>query len=486
MNLDRLTVADTATLRDAMITIDGNALGIVFVTDADGVLRGVLTDGDVRRLVLVATSLDVAVGTVMNRQFVSLPSSVSSPEVLSKLTSKVRVLPLVDDAGRPVDYATLSRHSRIPMAEPNLQGRELEYVTECISSNWISSQGRFVRQFEEAFASYVGVEHAVSTTSGTTALHLTLLAHGIGPGDEVVVPNLTFAATANSVIHAGATPVLVDVLPTTWNLDPAEVRSALTERTRAIMPVHLYGLPADMDAMRTLAGEAELVLIEDAAEGLGARWRGEPVGCLGDAGAFSFFGNKLMTTGEGGMALFRDGGAAARARQLRDHGMDTKRRYWHLEVGYNYRMTNVQAAIGLAQLERIDYLVGEKKRIAAEYRTSLAEVEHFRLPHDGPPEENIHWMFSVTLEAGAALDARTMVARLNDLGIDARPFFHPLHQMPPYVEYGTRGSYPVSTQLAESGISLPSSPSLDSDRITYIAEVLQRLLSPLASGNLGK
>ena len=234
----------------------------------------------------------------------------------------------------------MSRSHVLPVMEPSLNGNELQYVIDCIKTGWISSQGLYVKRFEAEFASYLGVPEAVSCANGTVALHLALAALGIGAGDEVIVPDLTFAASINAVLHSGATPVLVDVRRDTWTIDTDSLQSLMTPRTRAIMPVHLYGRASHMDELRAIAKAHGVLLIEDAAEALGASYRGAMLGSLGDAGTFSFFGNKLITTGEGGMVVYRDAKAAARARILRDHGMDPKRRYWHLEVGYNYRLTN--------------------------------------------------------------------------------------------------------------------------------------------------
>lgn len=479
MDISRLTVPEAGALRDAMTVIDRNGLGVAFVVGDDGAMTGLVTDGDIRRRLLAGVGLDAPVGEVMNPDFVGVAADAAPEEVLARLNRTIRVVPLMDDQGRPVDFATLSRWSRIPMAEPVLEGRELEYVSECLSTNWISSQGRFVREFERSFAEYLGVEHAVSCTSGTTALHLSLLAFGVGPGDEVIVPDLTFAATANAVLHAGATPVLVDVCEHTWNIDPDAVERAVTERTRAIVPVHLYGLPADMTRLRSIADAAGAVLIEDAAEGLGATYRGRPVGSLGDAAAFSFFGNKLLTTGEGGMVVFHDAAAADRARLFRDHGMDPQRRYWHQVVGYNYRMTNVQAAIGLAQLERIDELVAAKRRVAARYRRALSAQPLLQLPADGDGRENVYWVFSVVVDPSTELESSGLVERLAELDIDARPFFYPLHQMPPYLGHGDPAELSTSASLSRRGISLPSTGTLDDERIDYVAEALLRLVDPL-------
>ncbi|HHY55465.1 MAG TPA: DegT/DnrJ/EryC1/StrS family aminotransferase, partial [Chloroflexi bacterium] len=270
------------------------------------------------------------------------------------------------ESARPPDF--------IPVYTPLLNGREEKYLLDAVRSGWISSLGAYVTRFEEAFARFCGVRHAISVSNGTVAIHLALHALGIGPGDEVIVPSLTFVATANAVHYTGATPVFADVDPVTWCLDPADVRRRLTSRTRAVIPVHLYGHPAPMPDLQALAAEHDLLVIEDAAEAHGAAIVGRRVGGWGRIGAFSFYANKIITTGEGGMLTTDDDALAARCRMLRDHAMPPQRRYWHDEVGFNYRMTNLQAAVGVAQMERIDSFIRRKREIAARYREELADI----------------------------------------------------------------------------------------------------------------
>jgi len=286
---------------------------------------------------------------------------------------------------------------RIFVASPALHGRELDYVTEAVESTWISSHGRFIDAFEREFADFCQTKHAITTNNGTTALHLALVGLGIGPGDEVLVPTVTYIATANAVTYCGATPVLVDVLPGTLNIDPEAARAAITERTRAIIPVHLYGEAADMDAVTSLAFEHGLYVVEDAAEAHGARFEGRPVGGFGHAGMFSFFGNKIITTGEGGMIVTNDDEYAARIRLYRGQGMDPTRRYWFPVVGYNYRMTNVQAAIGLAQFERVEAALARRAEVRARYDELLEPLLSTRLerPPADPRTTRVDWLYNV-------------------------------------------------------------------------------------------
>jgi perosamine synthetase len=364
----------------------------------------------------------------------------------------------------------------IPVAEPDLGPLEERYVMEAVRSGWVSSIGSFIERFEQGFASYCGVRHAVMLSNGTVALHLCLVARGIGPGDEVIVPDLTFVATVSAVRHAGATPVMVDVDPATYCIDPALVEKAITSRTKAIIPVHLFGHPADMTALRRIADRHGLFLLEDAAEAHGARWEGRPVGGLGDAGTFSFYGNKVLTTGEGGCITTDDGVFAARVRYLKDHAMSKERRYFHAEVGYNYRMTNIQAALGLAQLERAGEILERKAGVLALYREMLAGVD-IRLNPEKPPAQPICWLVVAVLPAAMSDGALDRFREgLTAAKIDSRPFFVPISQLPPYAGFRlVKGATHVAGDLGRRGICLPSSTRLQRSDVRRVADAFHVL-----------
>jgi perosamine synthetase len=357
----------------------------------------------------------------------------------------------------------------IPVAEPVLQGREREYVLECLDSGWISGSGKFVDRFEEEFARFCGARYAVTVANGTVALHLALLAAGVAPGDEVIVPDLTYVATANAVTYCGGRVVLADVDPLTWCLDPDDVKRKVTRATRAIIPVHLFGHPADMDPILNLARTCGLKVIEDAAEAHGATYKDRPVGSLGDVATFSFYGNKIITTGEGGMITTNNDQMAAQIRQLRGQGMDPRRRYWFPIVGYNYRMTNVQAAIGLAQLEHVNWFVERRRAVAAAYKHHFDRSE-ITLPHEAAWARNVFWLYSVCLPPRVNRD-RVMLA-MAERGIETRPFFFPTHVTPSYAEPDGDARYPVTTDVSSRGISLPSSASLGDEDIGMISRAL--------------
>lgn len=362
----------------------------------------------------------------------------------------------------------MSQLRHIPVAAPTLSGNERKYVNECLDTSWISSVGRFIGDFEKAFAAFCGARHAISCNNGTTALHLALLGLGCRPGDEVIVPTLTFIASANAVVYCGATPVFADVEPRTMNIDPARVEALITPKTRAIMAVHLYGHPADMDPLRALADRHGLALVEDAAEAHGALYKGRPIGSLGDVATFSFFGNKIITTGEGGMVTTSNDELADRVRLLRGQGMDPKRRYWFPQVGYNYRMTNIEAAIGLAQLEQIEEHLEARMRVRRWYDERLADLaDALELPREEPWARHSFWMYTVLLKPAAGVGRDELMSRLGADGIETRPVFYPMHVLPPYND--PSGRWPAADHLAARGISLPTHGRLTEDDVDYVA-----------------
>jgi perosamine synthetase len=363
----------------------------------------------------------------------------------------------------------------IPVAAPVLAGREKEYVADCMESGWISSSGKYVELFEAAFAEFCGVGHAITCCNGTAALHLALVALGVGQGDEVIVPTLTFVATANAVTYCGARPVFVDSEPETWNLDPAQVEAKITARTKGIIAVHLYGHPAEMDALRRIARRHGLFLLEDAAEAHGALYKGRRAGALADVAAFSFYGNKIIATGEGGMVVTNDDALAARVRLLRGQGMDAELRYWFPVIGYNYRMMNIPAAIGLAQLEQAEWHMRRRREVATAYLKLLGDVPGLRPQGESELVQHAYWMFTVILDEMRAGRDEVM-KQLGERGIETRPVFYPLHILPPYREAARGGEFPVAERLAGRGISLPTWAGLNRENIDYICGSLRAVL----------
>jgi perosamine synthetase len=357
----------------------------------------------------------------------------------------------------------------LPVADTRLDGNELRYVTECIESSWISSAGRFVREFEERFAAEAGCRHGVACASGTSALHLALATLGIGPGDEVIVPTFTMIATANAVSYTGAVPVLVDAEPVTCNLDVDQLAAKVTARTRAVVVVHTYGHPADVEPVLELARRRGLAVVEDAAEAHGATYHGRRVGSFGDAAVFSFYGNKIVSTGEGGMVTTNDPELARLARRLREHAFSEDRHFWHRYLGFNYRMGNLQAAVGLAQTERLDELVAVRRRNAHRYQELLREVPGLLLPGEMPGVESVYWMYALRVMDDFGCSRDELRRRLARQGIETRSFFVPIHLQPIYHRRYRGQSYPVSEELCRQGLYLPSGPSLTACEIAWVA-----------------
>ncbi len=446
------------TLLGAMKVINDNAMGIVFVVDEEDKLCGIVTDGDIRRALLGDVGLDERVEAIVSKEFTYAYEGESLDVLMGKTSHKVKIIPIVNKGFEVVDFFEYKQNVYFPVAIPNLGGNEFKYLTEAFMSTWISSSGKYIGMFEKSFSEYSDCEYGVAVSNGTVALHLALVALGIGEGDEVIVPDLTFAATINTVLHANAVPVIVDVEVESWCIDPKTVERAITPKTKAIIPVHLYGQACDMDRIMEIARKHSLKVIEDCAEAHGAMFKDKKVGSFGDIGCFSFFGNKVITTGEGGMCVTNDPELEARMRVLKDHGMSKTKRYWHDIVGYNYRMTNLQAAIGVAQLERVEEIHKNRKLYEASYKEVL-DNSIFSFQKDLPDRKRITWLVSVLLDE--SLNRDDYMAKLKENGIDARPFFYPLSDMEVYKPY-CRFETPVTKMLSKQGLNLPTYESLKS------------------------
>jgi perosamine synthetase len=355
----------------------------------------------------------------------------------------------------------------IPVYKPSLGEQEKKNVMECLDSTWISSKGKFINEFEQGFANYIGVDHATSVCNGTVALHLALVALGIGAGDEVIVPTLTYIASVNAITYTGATPVFVDSLKETWQMNPADVKRKITSKTKAIMAVHLYGHPCDMNALSAICKEHHLFLIEDCAEAIGSKYQDQHVGTFGDVSTFSFFGNKTITTGEGGMVVTNDQTLHDRIVHFKGQGLAKHREYWHDVIGYNYRMTNICAAIGLAQLSRIDEIIAQKRNIAHMYQTAFEKMDVV-VHAEGEHVFHSYWMCSILVKNASERDELREL--LKTKGVETRPLFYPAHTMPIYSTKYER--HLVAEDLGWRGINLPSFPDLTTEEIAYIVDII--------------
>ena len=361
----------------------------------------------------------------------------------------------------------------IPISRPSIEKKEIEYVTDVIKSGWVSSTGgRYIDIFEKKFAQYCNTKYAVATSSGTSALHLTLVCLGITSDDEVIIPDFTFIATANAAKYTGAKVVTVDIDDDTLCISPEAIRKAITSKTKAIIPVHVYGHPANMLEINKIAKEYNLFVVEDAAEAHGAKVNGRKVGSLSDAGTFSFFGNKIITTGEGGMITTNNQKLYKKMRYLRDHAMSEEKRYWHTEIGFNYRITNLQAALGVAQFERIDDFLEKRKKIFEWYQEGLKTVKGIKLNHQSSWATTVYWVICLELKSYNESKRDALMKILKTKNIDTRPYFYPVSDMPMYDDTDT----PVTHNIHQRGLNLPSYFDLTKEQVSLICNILKKIL----------
>ena len=376
----------------------------------------------------------------------------------------------------------------IPVNEPLLMGREMEYVQECVRTGWVSSAGRFIEEFESRWAAYCGMNHGVAVSNGTTALEIAVESLGLTAGDEVILPSFTIISCALAVLYNDAVPVLVDVDPKTYCLDVGQLEARITPRTRAIMPVHIYGHPVDMDPLLAVAARHGLAVIEDAAEAHGAEYLGgrggsSPVwrrcGGLGSVSTFSFYANKLVTTGEGGMVLTNDAAVAEHLRSLRNLSFRGEKRFLHTELGHNFRLTNLQAAIGVAQVERIDEIVARKRWMGHTYSERLRGIPSLQLPTESSWARSVYWMYGLVLDPRTGMDAVEFARRLRAEGVDTRPFFLGMHEQPVLLGRGLFAGerYPVSERIAKQGLYVPSGLALTEEQIDQVSAAVRKVLA---------
>lgn len=364
------------------------------------------------------------------------------------------------------------RQKLILTAGPSITKKEISYVTDAVTNGWNEQWNKYIVRLEESFAKYIGVKYAITTSSCTGAMHLSLKSMGITTGDEVIVPEISWIATASVVTYVGARPIFVDVEYDTWCMDPKSLKAAITSRTKAIMPVHLYGHPANMDEIIKIADENNLLILEDAAPSLGAEFKGKKTGSFGNAAAFSFQGAKIATTGEGGIFLTDDEDLYKRVSKLGDHGRSLTKSLWNDEIGHKYKMSNLQAALGLAQLERIEELVNKKRQIFNWYKKRLGHVDGIFLNAERPSCKNIFWMTTLILEKNFGITRDEFIKKLKEWNVDSRPFFYPMSHMPMFEKQNNKNA----DKLSKSGINLPSGHDLAENDVDYICEIIKMIL----------
>ncbi len=472
MNLEKLICSKSATIKDVMMCINENAKGAAFIVDEAVRLVGIMTDGDIRRLLIDGYGLNDFIEEHIQSDFVYAKVNEEPENIAKKFNHRIRIIPIINESRQLVDYSEFDENIHLSLASPYLNGNEYKYLMDAFLSTWISSTGKYITKFEENFAEYCGVKYGVATANGTVALHLALIALGIGAGDEVIVPDLTFAATINAVIYTGATPVIVDIEEDSWCIDPDEIEKAITPRTKAIIPVHVYGQPCDMDRICEIAKGHDIYIVEDCAEAHGAEWRSKKVGSFGIISCFSFFGNKVITTGEGGICVTNSKELYEKMRILRDHGMSRERKYYHEVIGYNYRMTNLQAAIGVAQIERVDDILMWRAKLENQYRNAFSNIKGIRLQrNDLSNRKKIAWLVSILVDENKRDE---VLIELKNNGIDTRAFFIPLSEMDLYKKYD-RGCC-RSHQISKMGLNLPTTFEVDLDGIEKIISLIASII----------
>ena len=471
--LKNIVVNENDKISKALKVINLNSLGACFVVDHNNTLKGVLTDGDIRRGLIKRYSLNDSVINFLNKKCFYLNFKCNKSTIAKSFNNKIRLIPLVDKKKKLISYVT--DKTKISLAKPVLDGNEFKYLNECINTGWISSTGKFVKIFEKKFSNFTKIKHCLAVSSGTTALQLALKTLNIKYGDEVIVPNLTFASPVNAVIHSGAKPVFVDVNENTYCIDETLIEKKITKKTKAIIVVHLYGHPSNMTRILNIAKKRKIKIIEDCAEALGSYYRKKHVGRFGDVSTFSFFGNKLITTGEGGMICFKSKIHKDKAEILRDHGMSKNLKYWHEEIGFNFRLTNLQSAIGCAQMERIKWFIKNKLYLVKNYNSKLSKLDFLTLPGEYGPVNNSYWLYTIKLNKDLSKYKNRIIKELNFYGIEARQIFFPMSLMRPYKKYLNKNDkFPVSLKLFNHSISLPSAYDVKKSDILKIYEYLSK------------
>ncbi len=474
-SLNKFVVLKDLKTKNCLKVIEKNKNGLVFVCDKKRKLVGVITDGDIRRYLIKGGNLNNLVKNVMKKRFISLSINSSAETIRYKLNSKIKFIPLIDRNNKLVDIASSYRFSLLPLYEPYMKGNERKYVNDSISSGWISSKGPYVKKFEDIFCNSIGASNAISVSSGTSALQLALITLGVGYGDEVIVSNLTFAAVYNAIIFTGAKPVMIDIDLNTLCLDYKLIEKKINNKTKAIIPVHLYGCPADIFNICKLAKKYNLFVIEDCAEALGSFYKKKHMGLFGDAGTFSFYGNKTISTGEGGMVIFKSKKNHYKAEIIKNHGMSKTKPYWHENLGLNFRMTNIQASLGLAQMEQFSDILKKKKSISEYYNKKLAKIISVDLIKTPIDYVNSHWLFTIILNNHSKISRDKLIKKFLNKGIEVKRVFFGADEMFLYNKYiNQKEIFSNSRFVSTNGLCLPSFASLARDSLDKIISIIEK------------
>ena len=464
-------------IKDALLLLEKNGKGTLFVINDQSKISGILTDGDLRRYFIKNKNINKKIKFVMKKKFKFFYSGDGKFDVLknvNKFKKKIKYIPIVNKNKKIIDYASPQRLNMIPIYDTFLQGNESKYLNYCISNNWISSAGGYVIDLENKFSSIFKNKNLMLCSSGTAALHLALLSLGIKKGDEVIIPDLTFAAVINTIIHVGAKPVIVDIDKETWNIDFNKIKKNISKKTKAIIVVHLFGNVCDVKKLKNIIKNKNIKIIEDCAEAIGSRINNKLCGKEGDISTFSFYGNKTLTTGEGGMLIFKNKAIKEKALLYRDHGMDKNKRYWHTLPGLNYRMTNLQAAIGLAQTEKMREIIRKKINISKNYISNLKNEKLITFQKIPSNVKSTYWAFGIILD-DSKINLSKFQKKLKNFGIETRKFFYPLTSQPPYKQFKSSINK-NSHYLSKRGICLPSFVDIKKVELEYIVSKIKNTL----------
>jgi perosamine synthetase len=471
LNLKNLIVKDNMSLRHALKIMNASGQEICFVTKKNKLLN-IITDGDIRRALIRGNVLTDNIKKIKPKKNYIFVREKYNFLDLQKKIAKYKIIPIINSKKEIIDYASEKRFRQLPQSEPSLSGNELKYVTEAIKSGWISSVGKYVDMFEKKFGSFVKNEYCLTTSNGTTALQLAIAALKLKPKDEIIVPDYTFASPINSIIHSNCKPVLADIDSNNLCLSLNSIKKVLSKKTKAIIIVHLYGNAPEITRIIKFCNEKNIKIIEDCAEAFGTYYKKKHVGNFGDFGTFSFFGNKTISTGEGGMIIFKKKEHYLLAKKMRDHGMRADKKYWHDEIGFNFRMTNLQAAVGCAQLEKAKKFVNRKIQIFKRYNLKLKDLKFLKMIKQSKNIKNSHWLTFITLKNKS--DRNKLSKFLNNKGIEVRSGFYSAHEMDIYKSYMSKNThYTNSKEISSSIITLPSSVSLKNEEIDYICKLIK-------------
>ena len=469
--LNKFIVQLPITISNILKKININGKGIVFLVDNNLKIKGSISDGDIRRYILKGGKLDNIIrssSSLINKKTIVKDANSSIEDILKILNSKknnkeIQCLPLIDKQFRIIDISTKEKIRGYPLASPTIGEQELTNIVDVVKTGWISSRGSYISKFEKKFEKYLGGGNAIALTNGTNALQIGLMALGVKKGDEVILPNFTFGGTINAILNAGAVPVIADVCKDNWTLNSINVQKKLSRKTKAIMPVHIYGQPYEISSLKKIAKKNNLIIIDDCAEAIGAKYKGKIVGLENDCSCFSFFANKTITTGEGGMAVFKKKKHADKARILINQGLSEKIRYYHQYSGSNFRMTNMQASIGVAQLDIINKLLKIRKKVFKTYNKFFRDLSYLSLLPKNKWSENSYWLYTLIINKIGQRKRDKLIFNLQKFGIECRPGFYSLNKMQPFRKYA-RGEFYNSNYLSENSISLPTTNLTQKDQ----------------------